>query len=197
MNKKKVEHLKLEGNNFYLRKLKFSDINKNYLAWMNDKKVNQFLYNPKKKYLRKDLIEFYKEIDFNKKMIFAIIDKKNDKHIGNMGLNPIDMKNYKTAIGGIIGEKKYWGSTAFVESLQLLIDYSFNVRKFIKIESVVYENNIPCIIASKKVGLKLEGIRKKNIIIDNAIYDTYNFGITSKKNEKNLFRNKKNIFKSS
>ena len=66
----------------------------------------------------------------------------------------------------------------------LLINYSFKVRKFIKIESGVYENNAPCIIASKKVGFKLEGIRKKNAIIYGKPCDTYLFGITNKKNEK-------------
>ena len=193
MRRKKVKDLRLDGNNFYLRNLRFNDINKNYLSWLNDKKITQYLYNPKKKYLRKDLIKYFKEIDFNRKMIFAIIDKKNNKHVGNMGLSPIDVENQKTGLGGIIGDKKYWGSSAFVEGLKLLIDYAFEVRKFIKVESGVTENNVPCIIASEKDGLKFEGIRKKTLIIDNISYDTYLFGITNKKNENYHVRHKKNI----
>jgi RimJ/RimL family protein N-acetyltransferase len=197
MKKKSIQNLKLDGNNFYLRSLKLSDINNKYLSWINDKKINQYLYNPNKKYSKNDLIKYFKEIDFNKKMVFAIIDKKNTKHVGNMGLNPIDIKNQKTGIGGIIGDKKYWGSTAFVEGLQLLIDYSFKVRKFIRVYSGVHENNVPGIIASKKAGFKLEGIFKNNIIINNVSCGTYNFGITNKKNEKYHFGNKKNLFKNS
>ena len=194
MKRNKIENLRLEGKNFYLRNLKFSDINKKYLSWLNDKAITQYLYKPKDKYSKKDLIKYYKEINYNKKMIFAIIDKKNNKHIGNMGLNPIDIENKKTGLGGIIGDKKYWGSTAFVESLQLLINYAFNVRKFIKIESGVLENNVPCIIASKKAGFKLEGIKRKDLIINSVSCDSYVFGITNKKNEKYHLGNKKNFF---
>ena len=184
MQDKRLKLLKLEGKNFYLRVLCRKDLNKKYLSWLNDKEITQYLENPKKKYTKKDLLNYYNEINYSKKIIFAILDKKNHKHIGNVGLNPIDEKNKKTGLGGLIGEKKYWGSLAFTESMELLIDYAFEVRKFIKIESGVYENNAPCIIASKKVGFKLEGIRKKNAIINGKACDTYLFGITNKKNEK-------------
>ncbi len=184
MKDKRLKSIKLESDNFYLRILTLKDLNTKYLSWLNDKEVTQYLENPKLKYTKKDLLNYFKEIDYEKKMIFAIIDKKNNKHVGNVGLNPIDEKNKKTGLGGLIGEKKYWGSSAFTESMKLLIDYAFEVRKFIKIESGVYENNAPCIIASKKVGFKLEGIRKKNSIINGKPCDTYLFGITNKKNEK-------------
>ena len=76
MKKKNIQNLKLDGNNFYLRSLRLSDINNKYLSWINDKKINQYLYNPEQKYSKNDLIKYFKEIDFNKKMVFAIIDKK-------------------------------------------------------------------------------------------------------------------------
>jgi len=197
MKIKKFTNLKLVGKEFYLRPLHSKDLNKKYLSWMNDKRVTQFLYKPKSKYTLKDLKKYFKEVDFNKKMIFAIINIKSEEHIGNMTLNPIDIKNKKTGLGGIIGEKKYWGTKAFVESMNLLIKYVFDVRKFIKIESGVYENNVPCIIASKKVGFELEGIKKNDVIINKKSIDTYLFGIVSAINERYHTRNKKNIFKKS
>ena len=127
---KKLSSIKLQGKNFYLRVLQLKDINKRYLSWMNNKEVNQYLASPKTKYSRKDLLDYFNKIHFNKKIVFAIIDNKNKKHVGNIALNPIDEVNKRTAIGGLIGEKKYWGTTAFTESMRLLIDYVFNVRKF-------------------------------------------------------------------
>ena len=50
MKRNKIENLRLEGKNFYLRNLKFSDINKKYLSWLNDKAITQYLYKPKDKY---------------------------------------------------------------------------------------------------------------------------------------------------
>ena len=189
MKKKKINDFKLIGKEFYLRPIQPKDINKTYLSWMNDKSITQYLFQPKRKYTLNDLKNYFKSVDYNKKMVFTIITKKNDEHIGNMTLNPIDIDNKKTGLGGIIGNKKYWGTNAFTESMNLLIDYAFNIRKFIKIESGVYENNVPCIIASKKSGFKLEGIRKKNIIINNKSIDTYLFGIVNNNNEKYHERN--------
>ena len=181
---KKLSSIKLQGKNFHLRVLQLKDINKRYLSWMNDKEVNQYLASPKTKYSRKDLLDYFNKIHFNKKIVFAIIDNKNKKHVGNVALNPIDEVNKRTAIGGLIGEKKYWGTTAFTESMSLLIDYVFNVRKFIKIDAGAYEINGPCIVATKKVGFKLEGISKKNVIINGKCQDIYQFGLVNKKNEK-------------
>lgn len=186
MTIEKLKNLKLESESFYLRLLRFSDLNQRYLSWLHDKKVVQYLENPEKllNYNMRDLKNYFVSMDFNKKLIFAVVDKKNDVHIGNMSLNPIDSVNRKTGLGGMIGEKKYWGTTAFIDGMRLLIEYAFNVRKFIKIESGVFEPNVPCIIASKKVGFKLEGVRKKTTIINNKAYDSYLFGIINKKNEK-------------
>ena len=93
MKDKRLKSLKLESENFYLRILKMSDLNKKYLSWLNDKEITQYLENPKEKYTKKDLLNYYKQINYKKKLIFAIIDKKNNKHVGNVGLNPIDEKN--------------------------------------------------------------------------------------------------------
>ena len=186
MTIEKLKKLKLESDKFYLRLLKSSDLNERYLSWLHDKEVVQYLKNPNKllNYKMRDLKEYYKSINFNKKLIFAIVDKKKELHVGNMTLNPIDTENHKTGLGGMIGEKKYWGSTAFIDGMRLLIDYAFNERKFIKIESGVFEPNVACIIASKKVGFKIEGVKKKDIIINNQTCDSYLFGLINKKNEK-------------
>ena len=43
MNIKKIQNLRLENKNFYLRNLKSSDANNKYLSWLNDKQITQFL----------------------------------------------------------------------------------------------------------------------------------------------------------
>ena len=73
MSKKKLKSIKLVGKHFYLKILNLKDVNKKYLSWLNDKKVTQYLENPQQRYTKKDLIKYVKEINFNKKMIFAVI----------------------------------------------------------------------------------------------------------------------------
>ena len=51
MKKKKFNNLRLVGKEFYLRPIQPKDIGQNYLSWMNDKKITQYLYKPKKNIL--------------------------------------------------------------------------------------------------------------------------------------------------
>ena len=55
------------NKNYYIRKLKFSDINENYLSWFKDKNNTKFIKVSSIKGL-KDLKEYYKKQ--NKKNYF-------------------------------------------------------------------------------------------------------------------------------
>ena len=154
----------LEGENFVVRSMRPSDLTKKYLGWMNDIEITKHLESGGDGYTMKQLESFFKNQSQSTYQIFAIIDKFKNKHIGNLTFNPISVKHNQTGLGGIIGDKEYWGSSgAFVESMNLLIEYGFKSLKFHKIFSGVSILNIPCIIASKKVKFVEEGYRKDHL----------------------------------
>ena len=166
----------LENNNYIVRTIEKADLNERYLGWLNDPEIIRYLEVPEN-YTMKMLHEYYDSLDDNSRLLFAIIDRKSNQHIGNLTLNPISIANNNTGLGGIIGEKKYWGTPAFVESMELLMEYAFKIRKFHKILSSVVDKNVPCIIASRKVGFQVEGIRRQHIKLMNGQYsDVYVFG---------------------
>ena len=173
-----IDQVHLEGENFIVRSLRRSDVTERYLGWMNDQEITQHLESGRNGYTMEELISYFENQSESTYQVFAIIDKNNDKHIGNLTFNPISLKHNNTGLGGIIGDKKYWGkSGAFVESMRLLIDYGFKVRKFHKIHSGVSLLNVPCIIASKKVKFLEEGFRKDHMRYPDGNYtDVMIFG---------------------
>ena len=166
----------LKNNNYIVRSIEKADLNERYLSWLNDPEITQYLEVPKN-YTMQMLLEYYDSLDDNLRLLFAIIDRASNQHIGNLTLNPISIDNNNAGLGGIIGEKEYWGTNAFVESMELLMEYAFKIRKFNKIFSGVINMNVPCIIASKKVGLEVEGIQRQQVRLGDGKYaDTYIFG---------------------
>jgi RimJ/RimL family protein N-acetyltransferase len=166
----------LENSNYIVRTIERADLNERYLGWLNDPEISRYL-EMSNNYTIKLLHKYYESLDDNSHLLFAIIDRKSKRHIGNLTLNPISITNNNTGLGGMIGEKKYWGTTVFVESMELLIEYAFKIRKFQKIFSGVVDKNVSAIIASRKVGFEIEGIqRQQRKLRDGRYSDVYIFG---------------------
>jgi len=173
----KVTKAHLENDRYILRSIEEFDLTPRYLEWLNDPEINKFL-DFKITYTIDDLYRYFYELDDNKKLLFALIDKKSKTHIGNLTLNPIDRINNKSGLGGIIGDKNFWGgSGAFVAGMELLLGYAFNELGYHKVHSGVVIENIPCIIASKKVGFVQEGLLKEHFrSCDGKYLDVLLFG---------------------
>ncbi|MCK4264801.1 GNAT family N-acetyltransferase [Candidatus Babeliales bacterium] len=142
------------GKRIYLRKLRVEDASQEYCNWLNDFEVNRFLST--KKITIKE-IKNYLEEQLNKEdaLFVGIFDKFNNKHIGNIKLEPIDYKNKIATLGILIGNKNYWGKGIGKEAVKLIIDYSFKVLKLKKIDLSVIIDNQRAIRLYKSVGFKV------------------------------------------
>jgi RimJ/RimL family protein N-acetyltransferase len=162
------EESMLKGKQVYLRELEFSDINNNYLNWMNSKIVNQYMETRFKKQTIDTIQQFVKNIknDITSE-IFAICDLKTKKHIGNIKLGPINSIHKKADISFFIGEVNYWGKGYITEAIKLIVNYGFDIKKLHKITAGAYEDNIGSIFALEKNNFKIECIKKEEILFNN------------------------------
>ena len=76
----------------------------------------------------------------------------------------------------MIGEKSYWGKGIATLSIKLAKEYSKKKLHLRKLTSGTPIKNIGMIKAFKKNGFKMEGIRKKQLLIDNKYCDHILFG---------------------
>jgi len=149
---------KLTGEKCYLSPINIEDYDL-YTKWINDLEIGKYLFfagqsinKQKEKEVLQDLAE---------KHNYAIIDKKNDKLIGNCGFVSIDDRHSKSEVGIFIGDKDYLSKGYGSEALSLLIQYGFDYLNLHNIFLMVYDFNKRAIKSYKKIGFKEVGIRRE------------------------------------
>ncbi len=151
LEKKKI---KIEGERIYLRTLTVEDVSERYYSWINDPEVTRFLETNNA--TLDDLIQYVK-IRYNDPtcLFFGIFLKKNDEHIGNVKLEPIDFKARTARLGLLIGEKEYWNKGYETETYKILEEYAFKNLKLIEIYTGVYKEDINDVKYLKQSGFDI------------------------------------------
>lgn len=168
--------LQNEGSTVYLRELNENDASETYCEWLNDPIVNKYLET------RETTIEDLKQYIQSKKenpncLFFGIFLKENDKHIGNVKLEPIDFEEKTSYFGMLIGEKEQWGKGLGTEATRLAVDYAFNVLHLKKIMLGVIAENKAAIRVYEKTGFQIERVNKEKIKHGSEVYDQIIMGI--------------------
>lgn len=160
----------INGERIYLRELNQEDTSPEYCNWLNDPMVNEFLET--KKTTIEELKQYVKEKKENSNCLFlGIFLKENNKHIGNIKLEPIDFNNKRATIGILIGNKDYWGKGIATEATRLLVNYAFNSLDLKEVNLGVISENKAAIKVYKKVGFQIDRIEKKSTMYGNKYYD--------------------------
>ncbi|MBK8946056.1 MAG: GNAT family N-acetyltransferase [Ignavibacteriae bacterium] len=113
-------------------------------------------------------------IDFilsDNKNIFATITLKNDLPIGLLAILNIDHKNKKGEMRKLIGDLNYRGKGFAKEASKRWIDYCTNSLGLRKIYINTIETNINNITLNRQLGFEIEGLFKKDIILDGVEHD--------------------------
>lgn len=168
MNNNKI----INGKNIFLRKLTISDVNKDYLKWLNDPQVNRFLESRFERWSLEKLRNYVKAINKNKAYLFlAIISKDNNKHIGNIKIGPVNEHHKFGEIGIIIGEKPVWGKGLGTEAIELATRNAFDKLKLNKLIAGIYANNTGSYKAFIKAGYRQVARFKKHRVFQGKYVD--------------------------
>ena len=156
----------IKGRMIYLRKLEEEDASQEYCNWLNNPLVNKFLMT--KKTTVEELKQYIKKRKSNKNCLFMGIFLNDTKeHIGNVKLEPINFENKKATLGILIGNKNYWGRGIGTESVKLLVEYAFKNLKLNNINLAVIAENKAAIRCYKKVGFKIDEIKRRTKKVQN------------------------------
>jgi RimJ/RimL family protein N-acetyltransferase len=170
----------LESDRIRPREVRLSDADDRYYQWMNDPEVTSFLesrfYPVSVESLRQYVVDRQKDRD---SVFLAIVDKKQDLHIGNVKLGPIDWIHRRAEIGILVGEKNLWGKGYATETIRLVVDYAFRVLDLHKVTAGCYANNLGSQRAFEKVGFRVEGSRKSHLLWEGSYVDLVLLGIVN------------------
>lgn len=148
---------KLSGDTCYLSPVALDDVEK-YTEWVNDLEIGQFvLFNSQVLDSTKEkeiLLELVKN-----DQVFAIVEKENNKLIGNCGLHNVNTVHRHATFGIFIGDKTYWNRGIGTEATAMVIDYGFNILNLNNITLDVVAYNQRAIRCYEKVGFQYVGKR--------------------------------------
>jgi RimJ/RimL family protein N-acetyltransferase len=170
-----MNKIKIEGKQIYLRILTPDDVQNEYVEWMNDKKVTQYLESRKdKKYIASELKDYIRSLnktDCN--YMFGIFIKKNGKHVGNIKLGNISKIHRHADIGLMVGNKLYWGKGVATEALKLVTEFAFDSLKLNKVFAGVCQGNTSSFKVFQNNGFKKAGQLKNHVFFDGVFMDAF------------------------
>jgi ribosomal-protein-alanine N-acetyltransferase len=168
----------LEGNQIYLRAITMNDVTETYLSWLNDEETTRGLASGVFPSTIEELRRFVESVVSNRGVVmFAICDKQNNEHIGNIKLDNFDWVSRTCELGLLIGNKNYWCKGIGYEVCKLALDYAFTDLNIRKVSLAVYENNPAAIKLYEKLGFQKEGQLRSHIFEGGKYFDKLYMGI--------------------
>ena len=120
----------------------------------------------------KKLIEVFQKNFYEKRAIrWGIIIKENNKFIGTLGLNSLQLKNKKAEIGYEI-HPSYWRKGYTSEAIKEVLHYSFQELDLNRIGAVVFLENQASINLLEKLGFSKEGVLRDYLFQNNTFHTT-------------------------
>ena len=173
-----MKHPFIIGDRVYLRGLEKDDLTGNMSQWANDSDVTYFMFMGATPSTSERLEEEYEPLWKSKNdIVLAVIDKKTDVHIGNVGLYGINWISRAAEFRIIIGEKKYWNKGYGTEATQLTVAYGFEKLNLNKIWLGVNQDNKSAVKTYEKAGFIHEGTLRQEIYRNGQYYDAVRMSI--------------------
>ncbi|MCX6654431.1 MAG: GNAT family N-acetyltransferase, partial [Candidatus Bathyarchaeota archaeon] len=158
-------------------------VSKRYLKWMNDYEVIKYLesrFSPPASL--DELREYVRNIDSDpNQLFFAIFHIKDDIHIGNIKIGPINRVHLHASVGIIIGERTYWGQGYATEAIEEITRYSFEKLNLNHLFAGCYNDNIGSKNAFLKAGWMLEGTQIGHYCFEGRFVNGLLFGKNKEK----------------
>jgi [ribosomal protein S5]-alanine N-acetyltransferase len=168
----------VRGSRLYLRPLERNDLNLGYLSWLNDPEVTRYLETGVFPSTMEDLEKFYSRVTSSAAdVILAVVDRKTDRHIGNVKLGPINWVDRRALFGILIGDRKFWGKGFGEEATRLMVEYGFHRLNLNRIGLAVFEEHRAAVRCYEKVGFKVEGRFREEMFREGGYKDRLWMGL--------------------
>ena len=162
----------VKGNRIILKILSPEDVTQDYVAWMQDEEVVQFMESRGESYTLEELKGYVKRMnESHNDFLFGIYTNDNNKHIGNIKIGEINLIHKFGNLGLFIGNKEKWGGGYGTEAVNLATEYAFQELNLNKLTAGIYGNNTGCYKAFLKAGYNEAGRLKKHRLYKDEYVD--------------------------
>lgn len=162
------------SNDVRIRKFEFEDI-ENKINWINNSENNRFLhYDLPLEYEK--TCKWFESVKNNSNRFDGVIEYKGSP-VGIVGLLNIDHKNKKCEEYITLGETSLKRRGIATKALDLICSYAFEELNLKKIVAFVEYGN-PSLYLHTKVGFRIEGFLRNDLIVNNESVDRFILGLS-------------------
>jgi RimJ/RimL family protein N-acetyltransferase len=148
-----------------IRTLFVSDVSQEYVSWLNDKLVSQYLESRNRPQTLSSVRSFVRRSGRSRDgHLFGIFLKSNFDHIGNIRLHSIDSHHLSAEVGFLIGSSLNWGKGYASEAIAGVSCFAGEKLGLKKITAGLYESNAGSRRALEKAGFELEGLKNGQVV---------------------------------
>lgn len=156
--------MKVIGKNVYIRLLSTDDVSEDYVNWMNDPEVTQFLESKWQSHTQKSTIDYIDSFNRTQNnFLFGIFLLSDNTHIGNVKIGNINYVHSHADIGMAIGKKDSWTKGVGSESLMLIEKIAREYLNLNKIFGGIYAINHGSFAMTQKCGWREVGRYEKHV----------------------------------
>lgn len=117
--------------------------------------------------------------DPNARLCWAITDRDNDRVMGGTTLFSNNLSQGRAEIGYVLGHA-HWGQGYAQEALRLVIDYTFDVMGFRRIEADIDPRNAGSCTLAERLGFVREGLLRERWIVADEVQDAAIYGLLAR-----------------
>lgn len=173
-----IKHVFIESTNLYLRALEKNDLQGEYFQWLNDETVTQFNSHGRFPNNENKMDSYFNYTQSaTNALILAIVDKKNNKHVGNISLQNINWVDRNAEFAILLGDKSIWGKGYGYEAGILIMKHGFEKLNLHRIYCGTSSENIGMQKLAFKLNMKKEGERIDAIFKNGSYFNIIEYGV--------------------
>lgn len=161
----------LPFNRESLNSFKEKGITSNYKTWFMDQEVTKYNSHGLHQMCEKDFDDFFNYIDGKSCVVFAVIWKKTNLHVGNISLQSFNWINRSADFAFLLGESSMWGKGIATEAAIPILYHGFDKMNFFRISMGTAGTNIGMQKVAEKLGFIREGRFRSGTFLNGSYED--------------------------
>jgi len=179
-------NVEILGPHVLMRPISSLEITSEYIDWLNNPDINQYLEVRYSNQTKKSAVEYINFLRSQPHLeMFAILTKKDQRHIGNMTISVVD--RYQNGCYGLmLGEQNAWKLGIGAECTALMLELFFCHMNIRRVWGMAYSENQRATDILERFGFVQEGLLREQVIDSRGDLDDFKvFGMLKSEWSKN------------
>jgi ribosomal-protein-alanine N-acetyltransferase len=173
-----MRHPFLIGKRLYLRGLEEEDLKGDYFQWFNDGEASRYNSHARFPNTAQAMQDYFRKTQGSRsEIVFAIVLKAKDRHVGNVALQEVDWITRSAAFSIMLGASDLRGKGVGKEVGALVRDYAFERLNLRRLHCGTNAENTAMRRLAVAMGMREEGRRVQALYKNGVYHDIVEYGM--------------------